>query len=65
MLVSRRGLLKTSATALAAGALVDILDPDKAQAATLVPEPARNYERLVGAVETTTVCPYCASGCQT
>ncbi len=65
MLISRRGLVKTSAAALAAGTMLDLIAPDKAHADALKAELKRNYERLVGARETTTVCPYCASGCST
>lgn len=60
MLLTRRGLLKGSAAALAAGALLDMSAPE-AQAA----QKPINYDRLVGARESTTICPYCACGCST
>lgn len=61
MLLTRRSALKGSAAALAAGALTEMLKPDQAEAKGV----PINYDRLVGARESTTICPYCACGCST
>jgi formate dehydrogenase major subunit len=52
--LSRRGFLKISGAALAAGGLGINLDPVKAHAQGL---------RIKQAKETITICPYCAVGC--
>lgn len=62
MLLTRRSLLKGTAAAAAAGAMMTIMDePQKAEARGI----EINYDRLVGARESTTICPYCACGCST
>lgn len=62
MLLTRRNALKGTASALAAGAMMSVLSsPETAQADGM----PVNYDRLVGAKETTTICPYCACGCST
>ncbi len=54
MQVSRRGFLKISGAAVAAGGLGLNLDRVRAHAATT---------KIAYAQETTTICPYCAVGC--
>lgn len=54
MKISRRGFLKVSGAAVAAGGLGLNLEQEKAYAATT---------KISFAEETTTICPYCAVGC--
>jgi formate dehydrogenase major subunit len=55
MKISRRGFLKSTGAAVAAGGLGGTLDIQTAQAA----EPTK----IAGAKKTTTICPYCSVGC--
>jgi len=54
MKISRRGFLKISGAAVAAGSLGVNLDPIKAYA---------EQTKISYSKETTTICPYCAVGC--
>jgi formate dehydrogenase major subunit len=54
MNISRRGFLKTTGAALAAGELGINLDPAEAHAREM---------KIKFAKKTTTICPYCAVGC--
>ena len=57
MSLSRRDFLKLSGgTAVAGAAAGDVLKPQEALA-------AEKEARIIGAKETTTVCPYCSVGC--
>lgn len=62
MLLTRRSALKGTAAALAAGALLDMSATTQQAEAKGAPI---NFDRLVGARESTTICPYCACGCST
>ena len=55
MKISRRGFLKSTGAAVAAGGLGVGLDIQNAQAAAPT--------KIAGAKKTTTVCPYCSVGC--
>ena len=53
--INRRDFLKFSGGAVAAGAVSSgLISPEEAEARRL---------QIMGAKETTTICPYCAVGC--